>query len=87
MVKLFAISLIRYNIIISNIKFALCLGLKVKKANNNGNTPLHRAVTFERNYVVRYLVDQGADIDKTNNTYWNNRKIHSLERTHYEKQF
>ena len=27
------------------------------------------------------------NFDKTNNTYWNNRKIHSLEKTHYEKQF
>ena len=27
------------------------------------------------------------NFDKTNNTYWNNRKIHSLGKTHYEKQF
>ena len=25
--------------------------------------------------------------NKTNITYWNNRKIHLLEKTHYEKQF
>ena len=27
------------------------------------------------------------NFDKTNNTYWNNRKIHSLGKTYYEKQF
>eukprot|EP00005_Dracoamoeba_jomungandri_P003482 CAMPEP_0174259650 /NCGR_PEP_ID=MMETSP0439-20130205/8449_1 /TAXON_ID=0 /ORGANISM="Stereomyxa ramosa, Strain Chinc5" /LENGTH=2166 /DNA_ID=CAMNT_0015343625 /DNA_START=71 /DNA_END=6571 /DNA_ORIENTATION=- len=43
-------------------------GADVNTVSKNGDTPLHNAVTFGTNDMIRLLIDNGADIHQTNGT-------------------
>jgi uncharacterized protein len=44
------------------VKLALALGGDIWEANDRGYTPLHAAVIRESDELIRFLVDQGADL-------------------------
>ncbi|KAL6331118.1 hypothetical protein AAG906_009546 [Vitis piasezkii] len=50
-------------------------GGDVTQPNNTGNTALHAAVCEENIEMVKFLLDQGADIDRTNDHGWTPRDL------------
>nr|CAZ64538.1 inward rectifying shaker-like K+ channel [Vitis vinifera] len=50
-------------------------GGDVKQPDNTGNTALHAAVCEENIEMVKFLSDQGADIDRTNDHGWTPRDL------------
>ena len=70
------------------------MGANINLANNNGETPLMHALSTESHNLVKYLLDNNADINAINNdgvSVWdmaielNNKAILDLLRTAFEK--
>lgn len=52
------------------VQYALGLGGSVTTIDNNGDTALHGAIIRSSEPLVRFLLDQGSDIDAVNNEGW-----------------
>ena len=49
------------------VQVLLAVGPEVNKADNDGNTPLHKASYYGRSKVVKVLLAAGADVNTTTN--------------------
>ncbi|MCY4120007.1 MAG: ankyrin repeat domain-containing protein [Acidobacteria bacterium] len=57
------------------VKYALELGGDVTRIDDNGDTALHGAIIRGSEPLVRFLLDQGADIEATNEKGWTPYRI------------